>query len=117
MRALIKEVRRVEKLDGHETLWEKSNSKFEGELVPDVPKLFKLVKKKRFNELELVAHDMAAAKSLTGNGMDVAMYSHLMTKSGCELGPETVLPPCFQTHATGRDTPNVISYAQNGHNP
>jgi hypothetical protein len=105
MRALIKEVRRVEKLDGHETLWEKSNSKFEGELVPDVPKLFKLVKKKRFNELELVAHDMAAAKSLTGNGMDVAMYSHLMTKSGCELGPETVLPPCFQTHATGRGYP------------
>jgi hypothetical protein len=31
MRALIKEVRRVEKVEGHETLWEKSNSKFEGE--------------------------------------------------------------------------------------
>jgi hypothetical protein len=106
MRALIKEVRRVEKVDGHETLWEKSNSKFEGELVTDVPKLFKLVKKKRFNELVLVAHDvMVAAKSSTGNDMDVAMYSHLMTRSGCELGPETVLPPHFQTHATGRGYP------------
>jgi hypothetical protein len=106
MRALIKEVRRVEKVEGHETLWEKSNSKFEGELVPDVSKLFKLVKKKMFNELVLVAHDvMVAAKSLTGNGMDVAMYSHLMTKSGCELGPETVLPPHFQMHATGRGYP------------
>ncbi len=66
----------MEKVEGHETLWEKSNSKFEGELVPDVPKLFKLVKKKMFNELVLVAHYvMVAAKSLTGNGMDVTMYS------------------------------------------
>ncbi len=106
MRALIKEVRRVEKVDGHKTLWEKSNSKFEGELLPDVPKLFKLVKKKRFNELVLVAHDvMVAAKSSAGNNMNVAMYSHLMTKSACELGPETVLPPHFQTHSTGRGYP------------
>jgi hypothetical protein len=116
MRALIKEVRRVEKVDGHKTLWEKSNSKFEGELLPDVPKLFKLVKKKRFNELVLVAHDvMVAAKSSAGNNMNVAMYSHLMTKRAGTKKLSSL--PIFKHILQAGATPNVISYAQNGHNP
>jgi hypothetical protein len=90
-------------------LQEKSNSKFEVETVPDVPKLFNLLKKKRFNEL-LVAHDaMVAAKSSACKKMSIATYSRLMTQCGRELGPETVLP-IFKRMLQAGVTPDVVSY-------
>ncbi len=90
-------------------LQEKSNSKFEVETVTDVPKLFNLLKKKRFNEL-LVAHDaMVAAKSSACKEMSIAMYSRLMTQCGRELGPETVLP-IFKRMLQAGVTPDVVSY-------
>jgi hypothetical protein len=90
-------------------LQEKFNSKFEVETVTDVPKLFNLLKKKRFNEL-LVAHDaMVAAKSSACKEMSIATYSRLMTQCGRELGPETVLP-IFKRMLQAGVTPDVVSY-------
>lgn len=77
---------------------------------PRIMKLFKLAKERKFAELR-AAHERLLKEGANSDekGLDVYMYSRLMTQCVRHVGNETALP-VFELMEEAGVTPNVVPY-------
>jgi hypothetical protein len=77
---------------------------------PRVMKLFKLAKERKFVELKAAHERLLKEGAESGElGLDVYLYSRLMTQCVRVVGNETALP-VFELMAQAGVTPNVVPY-------